>query len=227
MLSFRHPTTILIAGPTQAGKSFFFKQILDQNLIQPPPNRIIYVYSDSRPHLNDSVEYVKGIKNLLPILPSIDPSERNLIVLDDQMSEAGKSEEAANLFTKGSHHKNITVVYIVQNLFDKGKAHRTISLNSHYIILFKNPRDQGQVRSLAQQVFPNQVKFFVNAFEDATRRDHGYLVLDLHPQTPDPVRVRSKIFANEELEIYAPSETNQELEFDTTPDGYIKSTVGI
>ena len=59
MLSFGEPTTILIAGPTQAGKSFFFNQILDQNLIQPPPNRIIYVYSDLGPHLIDSVEYFK------------------------------------------------------------------------------------------------------------------------------------------------------------------------
>ena len=89
MLSFRHPTTILIAGSTQGGKSFFFNQILDQNLIQPPHNRIMHVYSDSHPHLNDSVEYVKGIKNLQALLPSIDPSESNLIVLDDQMSEAG------------------------------------------------------------------------------------------------------------------------------------------
>ena len=101
MLSFRHPTTILIAGPTQAGKSFFFKQILDQNLIQPPPNRIIYVYSDSHPHLNDSVEYVIGIKNVLPILPSIDPSERNLIVLDDQMSEGGSQKRQPTYSPKG------------------------------------------------------------------------------------------------------------------------------
>jgi len=229
MLSFRHPTTILIAGPTQAGKSYFLKQLLDQNLIQPPPSRVIYVYSDSHPDLADSsVEFIKGMKNFIPILESIDPSERNLIVLDDQMSEAGKSEEASNLFTKGSHHKNITVVYLVQNLFDKGKAHRTISLNSHYIVLFKNPRDQGQVRSLAQQVYPNQVKFFINAFQDATQRDHGYLLLDLHPQTPDPLRVRTKILDNEEMTIYTPSDAVQgEMAFDTSPDGYIKTSVGI
>ena len=228
MLSFRHPTTILVAGPTQAGKSFFLKQVIDQNLIQPPPTRIIYVYSDSHPDLNDSVEYVKGMKNFIPLLESIDPSERNLVVLDDQMSEAGKSEEASNLFTKGSHHKNITVVYIVQNLFDKGKAHRTISLNSHYLIIFKNPRDQGQVRSLAQQVYPTQVKFFINAFQDATQREHGYLLLDLHPNTPDTLRVRTKILDNEEMTIYTPSDGAQgEMEFVTSPDGYIKTSVGI
>ena len=133
MLSFRHPTTILIAGPTQAGKSFFFNQVLENHLIQPSPSRIIYVYADHHPdlshlkHLYSQVEFVQGMKNFLPLLPTIDPDERNLVVIDDQMAEAGKLEEMSKLFTKGSHHRNITVVYIVQNVFDKGKVHRTIS----------------------------------------------------------------------------------------------------
>ena len=229
MLSFRHPTTILIAGPTQAGKTFFFKEILENSLIQPSPSRIIYVYGEHQPdlsHLNkiyESIEFVKGMKKFLQLMPTISPNERNLVVLDDQMGQAGKLDEVSELFTKGSHHRNITMVYIVQNLFDKGKAHRTISLNSHYIVLFKNPRDQGQVRALAQQVFPNQVKFFMEAFRSATKNDHGYLLLDLHPLTPDPLRVRSQIFKNEQLEIFSPEDDGEEdSEYELTRDGYIK-----
>ena len=41
----------------------------------------------------------------------------NLIVIDDQMIEAGKDNRIVNLFTKGSHHRNLSVIYIVQNLF--------------------------------------------------------------------------------------------------------------
>ena len=229
MLTFRHPTTILIAGPTQAGKTFFFKQILEHQLIQPSPSRIIYVYGDQPPdldkikHLYESVEFVAGMTKFLALVPTIDPGERNLVVIDDQMSEAGKSEEMSNLFTKGSHHRNITVVYIVQNVFDKGKVHRTISLNSHYMILFKNPRDQGQMRSLAQQVFPAQVNFFMDAFREATKNEHGYLLLDLHPRTPDAVRVRSSIFKNDEVEIFAPKSQTEEVTFDLDSSGYIKS----
>ena len=106
----------------------------------------------------------------MQILPKIDPSERNLVVLDDQMAVAGKWEEMSKLFTKGPHHRNITVVYIFENVFDKVKVHRSISLNSHYIVLFKNPGDQGQMPSLAQQVFPSLVKFFKDAFLDATKK---------------------------------------------------------
>ena len=138
------------------------------------------------------------------------------------MSEAGKLEDTSNLFTKGSHHRNNTVVYIVQNVFDKGKVHMTISLNSHYMVLFKNPRDEGQLRSLAQQVFPTKVKIFMDSLLEATKKDHGYLVLDLHHLTPDPVRVRTSIFKSDEVEIFAPVSETKEANFDLHPAGYIK-----
>ena len=48
--------------------------------------------------------------------------KRNLIVIDDQMIEAGKDNRIVNLFTKGSHHRNLSVIYIVQNLFHQGKG---------------------------------------------------------------------------------------------------------
>jgi len=51
------------------------------------------------------------------------------------MNETNRS--VTDLFTKGSHHRNISEIYIVQNLFNKRKEHRTISLNSHYIVVFK------------------------------------------------------------------------------------------
>ena len=109
IITFPHPTTILIAGPSQAGKTFFFKQVLEHQLIQPSPSRVIYVYVEHAPDLADlkplypSIEYVQGMKNFLDVLPTIELDERNLVVLDDQMSEAGKLEETSNLFTKWSH----------------------------------------------------------------------------------------------------------------------------
>ena len=46
MISFRHPTTILISGPTQCGKTYLFKQFIAYKLIQPPPSRILYGNSE-------------------------------------------------------------------------------------------------------------------------------------------------------------------------------------
>ena len=90
------------------------------------------------------------------------------------------------------------------------------------MVLFKNPRDQGQIRSLAQHVFPTQVKYFMDAYREATKKEHGYLLHDLQPLTPDRFRVRSSIFKPDEMEIYAPSGGIEEQSFDLEPSGYIK-----
>ena len=185
MLSFRHPTKILISGPTQCGKTYFFKQILAHKLIQPQPSRIIYVNSERPPEPSEfpNIEFIQGISKRVETYETIDPNERNLIVIDDQMGEAGPHPLIGSLFTKNSHHKNITIIYIVQNLFDYGRHHRTISVNSHYLVLFKNTREQGQVHALASQVFPTNVKYLLGAFPDATRSKSGYLFLHSHPNT--------------------------------------------
>ena len=44
--------------------------------------------------------------------------------------------------SSGSHHRNLSVIYTVQNLFHQGKGNRSKSLNSHYLVLYKNPRDK-------------------------------------------------------------------------------------
>jgi hypothetical protein len=71
-------------------------------------------------------------------LDNLDPREKHLIILDDLMDET--DQRVASLFTKKSHHRNISVMYIVPNLFHRGKYHRTISLNAHYMVVFKNHR---------------------------------------------------------------------------------------
>ena len=70
------------------------------------------------------------------IYDSLEPSERNLLILDDQMSDASNTKSLANLLIKGSHHRNVTILYLVQNIFDQGRRSRTVSLNSHYTVVF-------------------------------------------------------------------------------------------
>ena len=98
----------------------------------------------------------------------------NLIVIDDQMIEAGKDNRIVNLFTKRSHHRNLSVIYMVQNLFYQGKGNR-----SHYLVLFKNPRDKMQMLTLAKQMYPGRTDFYLKQYEEAVRRPYGYLLIDL------------------------------------------------
>jgi len=61
--------------------------------------------------------------------------EATLLVLDNLVFET--NELVANTSTKLSHHRNVSVIHLTQNLFDKNKYTRTISLNAHYLVLFK------------------------------------------------------------------------------------------
>ena len=63
-----------------------------------------------------------------------DPRIRNVIVLDDLMSIAAKDPRINNLFTEGSHHRNLTVIALNQNMyFGKDLTQRR---NCHYLVLF-------------------------------------------------------------------------------------------
>src|SRR6056300_66843 len=121
-------------------------------MTNPVPTQVIWSYGEWQPTywtLPDHVRLVQG----LPDIPTYS-QEPLLLVIDGQMQEV--DSRITNLFTKGSHHRNISVIYIVQNSFHKGKEHRTISLNAHYLVVFKNPRDENRS---SKQLYPGKTKY--------------------------------------------------------------------
>ena len=93
-------------------------------------------------------------------------------------------------------------MHLTQNLFDKNKYARTISLNAHYLVLFKNPRDVTQFATLARQMYPNSSKFAIEAYRDATSVLFGYLLVDLKPDQDERCRLRTNIFPGERQYVY-------------------------
>ncbi|KAJ8026992.1 hypothetical protein HOLleu_31991 [Holothuria leucospilota] len=148
------------------------------------------------------IRFVEGLPTNLE--KYLDPSYKTLIILDDIMTSHGNDKRITDLFSKGSHHRNISVIYILQNFFYGAKETRNITLNAHYIVLFRNPRDKSQVSSLARQMHPGQVKFMQEAFSDATRKPYGYLFIDLKPYTPEEYRLRTNIYPGEQQYVYLP-----------------------
>ena len=143
------------------------------------------------------IEFNKGIPDDIDNTDYLDVSQRNLIVLDDLMAQSGKDKRISDLFTKGSHHRNLSIIYIVQNIFHQGKEMRNISLNANYIVLFKSPRDKQKISILARQVDPRRVQEFMRSYEDATSRPHGYLMWDLKPATDDQQRLKTNVLPGE------------------------------
>ena len=87
---------------------------------------------------------------------------------------------------------------LFQNLFHQGKGSRSISLNGHYLLLFKNPRDKLQNLTLAKQMYPGQTYFFLNQYEEAVKRPFGYLLIDLKTTTQDNCPLRKDLLPSEE-----------------------------
>jgi hypothetical protein len=216
-IPFKHTFTGICAGPTGCGKTELMKNIIlnAEEMISPSPHRIIWYYAESQPKLEHSlvpagVEFREG----LPELSEFDGKDPVLLVVDDFMSEC--SSEITKLFTKGSHHRNLSIWFLMQNFFHQGKEIRSITLNAHYVILFKNPRDKQQVKVLARQMFDKDARFMEEAFVDATSEPHGYLLIDLKQATPDEVRLRTKILPDDPTYVYVCKRTYKKdvIEFD-------------
>jgi len=137
----------------------------------------MYYYGERQPVFNNypQVHFEEGLPQLSD--EAFDGGEPIMIVVNDHMSHV--NQLVTDIFTKISHHRNIIVLHLIQNLFHKNKYARTISLNSHYLVWFKNCRDAGQFALFAIQMYPTNWKFAVEGYEDATSVLYGYLLVDL------------------------------------------------
>ena len=119
-----------------------------------------------------------------------------LVILDDLLNDV-YSKQVCDLFTKGSHHRNISVILITQNLFHQGQYCRDISLNAKYLVHLKTVRDNNQFMHLARQVYPEHSSSPYKAYLDAKKRPHGYIILDLSQGTNDLLRFWTNVFPDE------------------------------
>ena len=124
-ISLKSPFTRVVVGPTGCGKKVFVRKLLASDLIIPRPHKVIWCYSEWQSAYEEiDAKFVEGLTE----------EDCDLIIIDDLMDEFKK---VVDLFTKKSHHRNTSVVFVVQNIFEKGL--RTISLNARYLVVFKNP----------------------------------------------------------------------------------------
>ena len=103
-----------------------------------------------------TINFIEG----LPDMTSLDPTKVNLLIIDDLMHQM--NEVLAKLFTNGSHHTNTSVP---KNTIQQNKHSRTVSLNDHYMVLFKNDRDASQINVLVNQMYHGNVTYLISSCE--------------------------------------------------------------
>ena len=192
---FRHPFTMLLAGPTSCGKTTWMKHLLQQaeTMIKPPPKKISWFCKRWQPAYSELQEIIPFIEIMQGIGQRDPDGQPTLYIYDDHMKDTTKNVDIYEMYTEGSHHCNLSVICLLQNLYHRGKENRTMNLNTQYIVLFKNPRDQQQVAHLARQMYPKNSHMLLDAFRDATQEPYRYLLIDLKQDTADKDRLRTSI----------------------------------
>ena len=198
--TWKHPFTATISGPSSCGKTQWTLRFIKHvnQMVSPNIDNILWCYGVYQDIFNEqkNIEFHDG----LPNENMFDGKRKTLLIIDDLMSQA--DDRVENIFTRLSHHMNVSVLFLTQNLFFKSKQARTISLNSHYIVVFKNARDALQISNLARQMYPGNSKYMVEAFKDATSGPYGYLLIDMKPYTEEAYRLRTNIFPGETHYVY-------------------------
>ena len=176
----------IIYGCTGVGKTHFMLRILKEKLIEPFPKVITYMFGIRQNFMdswnkenNNKIEFVEG-------LDFSKVKDDSVLVIDDLLLSNNK--EVAGAFIMASHHRNISVFYLTQNLFPNDPLFRLMSLNSHYFVLFQNPRNQRQVFTLAQQAFTD-LSAFKAAYKSASLMPRGFILLNFNPLLPEELTI--------------------------------------
>lgn len=204
------PFSMVVSGPSNSGKTHFVSSLIENadKIFSVKIDNLVYIYACWQPMFDHllkicPINFIQGLPTSLADDSILPVSSNNLLIIDDLMNDACNNLEVQKVFTQYVHHRNLSCIYLMQNLFIQGKASRTISLNTNYMVLFKNSRDTYQISLLARQMYPGNVRYFLQAFKDATSRPYGYLLIDFKAVTPDCFRLRADILSDRPV-VYIP-----------------------
>ena len=102
--NFKLPFSVLALGSRGSGKTYFFKELLLSELLQPKPKKIVFVCDMFKDEIVEPLKekYGENIE-FSDSLPPYNDLKNTLIVIDDQIVEIQSNKDVLNLFLKGRH----------------------------------------------------------------------------------------------------------------------------
>lgn len=157
---FQHPTQIMLGGPTKSGKTTLMQRLLENRatMFQPPIERVYWYYT-----MDNSVA---GAKTMFPDVifvkgtvtskttQDMELSRPTLLIMDDMQDMVLRTDTftvLSNLFTRESHHSNLSVALLVQDFFIKRL--NQIAAQCENVIAMLSGSSSQKLESLGRRMF--------------------------------------------------------------------------
>ena len=92
-------------------------------MIEGAPQNILWchgIHQAAHDEMLQTIPNITFIEGLPTDLESrIDPSQRNMVVIDDLMNELNNDKRLTNIFTKGCHHMNLSCLHITKYVLSR------------------------------------------------------------------------------------------------------------
>lgn len=192
---FKFPSQTTVIGPSQSGKTSLLRKILEspENFETPPD--VVYWFYMKRNAVPDlpNVQAIEGLPDL-DLIEAQKPGPNVVIVMDDLQTAFSRDKSGRQLLSDlmcvHAHHNNYCLFNLIQSAFSVDRTSRT---NSTYLILMRSKADTLQTRNILSQLFDKNFSGALEAFNDATADDYGYLLVDNHPRTHEDCRLLTNI----------------------------------
>ena len=202
------PFTAIISGCSKSGKSSLLRSILLEEIIFSDNENILYFYGEwdeknyqvLKTKLGKRISFLKGLSSENQEV--IHTIKSTVIIFDDLASIVFKNSIVRDLYTKGSHHRLLTVIILSQSLFPKEIYAREIAINTTYNILFDTPRDRTTVNYLSRQAFPGD-DALIKVYKDYLQaQPYRYIVIDWNVFTQNKFRIWTGILKSERAILF-------------------------
>ena len=183
-LRYVQPFSMILTGNSMSGKTSFVFDLIDNinNIVINPPQEIHFLYSVDQPiyaKYRDKINFTKNV-DILTLTPEDEGGA--MIIIDDMSDILVKDPNLVSLFTKNTHHKNISVILILQNLFIQSPNYVTLRQNACYYGFTDVGMNLTALNIFASRLGGKEMsQYFKAAYKNTMKKKFQVLLLDAHP----------------------------------------------